>query len=104
MATGRVVIKNIASARPLIDTSGASSPMKWSIDQAARTGTVTIDSRLITAVRLTDSATSAFASFDRMLLVTPPGQKLSSMNPTAIADGRANSLTVAKAATGSRTT
>ena len=82
-------------ARSVTDTAGAASPRKWVTDQVARIGTVRIDNRLITAVSVTDSATSPLASRVRMLLLTPPGQKLSSMNPTAISGGSANSRTTA---------
>ena len=74
MATGKVVIRNMAMANEMIETSGAALPMKWTTAQVASAGTVAMLSRDTTGVSEIDNATSPTASLLTLFQVTPPGQ------------------------------
>lgn len=73
--TGTAVRRNILMPRAVTLTSGPSAPMKCLTERAASRGTVTMESRLVTAVREIERGVLPLASRVRTFDVTPPGQK-----------------------------
>ena len=67
-------------------------------------GTVKILSKLTTAVKLTDNATSPSANFVKIFDVTPPGAAAITITPRAISRGNAIILINTKATIGSKIT
>ena len=95
--TGRVTIKNILNAIPVREIdSGKLEFLINPIDIARTIGTLTALSKLITAVRDTESATSPRAKKVRMFDVTPPGAAAISITPIAISMGRGQTMTKIK--------
>ena len=65
-------------------------------------GTVNMLTKLVTAVRVTDKATSPFANLVKIFEVTPPGAAAIIINPTAIVVGKLSKKTSPKATIGSK--
>jgi len=82
--TGSAVIRNIVNPKDNRFSGGASTPIKYFIENPVIIGRVTIVKMLITAVYDIDNAVSPLASLVIIFEVTPPGQDASIIIPTAI--------------------
>ena len=99
--TGTVTIKNILNAVPIIEIEPGSPPIKWLWAKTTMMGMVITESRLITAVRDMESATSPRANAVNILEVTPPGAAAMIITPSASSGGTSNKVISKKATEGS---
>ena len=101
--TGTAISRN--SAMPSSGTIGGGAASLSSSEAASvtKTGSVTTETRLISPVSEIDSARSPPAKRVMMLEVAPPGQNDRIITPRPTGGGRSNSMTIDRAATGTRT-
>ena len=96
--TGTVVIKKIwIIILPIEYSKGKTCPVTIGYVNEKIRGTVTKQSKLITAVNEMDSATSPPANFEITFVVTPPGAAASNISPTfnSTGKGKINAIDIA---------
>ena len=98
--TGTVTTNAIFNAIPVIEISVEIVTSSKFADVITINGTDKILSKLTTAVKVIDSATSPFANFVNTLDVTPPGAAAIIIKPIAIGVGKLSDIATQKATIG----
>ena len=100
--TGIVTTKAIFKAIPITEISFVIVIPKIFAEVITITGILIIQTKLVTAVKEIDKATSPLANFVKTFEVTPPGAEAMIIKPIAIAGGRFRLWAIIKATSGNK--
>jgi hypothetical protein len=100
--TGTVTTNAIFNATLAIEISDEIETPIIFAELITTNGTDNMQTKLVTAVRVTDKATSPFANLVKIFEVTPPGAAAIIIKPTAIVVGKLSKKTSPRATIGSK--